>query len=152
MSFGKKSYKYFTGYKDDEKVKPFCIMLPKMSRYIKRFDETKYMSSLIKDGKLLKNYNKILELVSSSIIKGFDSKLPVCNEKYWKTNVKYYEGKINTNCHNNGIPMEGCHGVCLSVILIDSVFKMGKNYYPRVFLEELKNIVKKKKKKDKHVY
>ena len=30
-------------------------------------------------------------------------------------------------------------------MLIDSVFKMGKNYYPQVFLEECKYIVKKKK-------
>ena len=27
----RKGYKYFIGYKDDEKVKLLCIMLPKMS-------------------------------------------------------------------------------------------------------------------------
>ena len=32
-----------------------------------------------------------------------------------------------------------------TVMLIGSVFKMGKNYYPQVFLEECKYIVKKKK-------
>ena len=31
----KKGLKYFIGNKDDEKVKPMCIMLPKMSGYIK---------------------------------------------------------------------------------------------------------------------
>ena len=30
----------------------------------------------------------------------------------------------------------------LSVILIDSVYRTGKNYYPQVFLEECKYIVK----------
>ena len=30
--------------------------------------------------------------------------------------------------HNNKIPKEGSQFVCLSVILIDSVFKTSKNY------------------------
>ena len=34
---------------------------------------------------------------------------------------------------------------CLSVILIDSIFRTGKNYYPEVFSEELKYIVKENK-------
>ena len=40
---------------------------------------------------------------------------------------------------------EDSHCIYLSVILIDSVFKMGKNYYPQVFLEEGKYIVKERK-------
>ena len=46
----------------------------------------------IKDDKLLKNCNKIWNTVSNSIIKRFDSK-PVCNEKYLKTKIKFFEGK-----------------------------------------------------------
>ena len=34
---------------------------------------------------------------------------------------------------------------CLSLILIDSVYKKGKNYHPQVFLEECKYIVTEKK-------
>ena len=30
-------YKYFIGYQEDENVKPFCIILPQMSGYIKHF-------------------------------------------------------------------------------------------------------------------
>ena len=33
----------------------------------------------------------------------------------------------------------------MSVILINSVFRVGKNYYPHVFLEESKYVVKEKK-------
>ena len=33
------------------------------------------------------------------------------------------------------IPKEGNQLICLSVILIDSVFRTGKNHYPQVFLE-----------------
>ena len=39
----------------NDKVKLWCIMLPKMSGYAESFDETKYISFLIKDEELLKN-------------------------------------------------------------------------------------------------
>ena len=32
--------------------------------------------------------------------------------------------------------------ICLLVILIDSVYRKDKNYYPRAFLEECKYVVK----------
>ena len=34
-----------------------CIMIPKMSAYRRDFDETKYISFLIKDDKMLEKYN-----------------------------------------------------------------------------------------------
>ena len=37
--------------------------------------------------------------------------------------------------------------ICFSLVLIDSFFNMGKNYYPQVFLEECKNIFTEKKMK-----
>ena len=64
VSFGKKRVKYSTGYKDDKKW-PSCIFLPKMSAYRKNFDETKYVSFLIKDDELLEKY-KIWEKVKKS--------------------------------------------------------------------------------------
>ena len=71
-----------------------------------------------------------MEKVKNIIKKEFDSE-PVYNEKYNK--IKSNNGKINTNFHNNKIPQEGSQFICLSVILIDSVFRAGKNYYPHVF-------------------
>ena len=67
------------------------------------------------------------------------------DEKYLKAKIKSYNGIINTNFHNNKIPKESSQFICLSVILIDSVFKTGKSYYPQVFLEECKHAVKEKK-------
>ena len=99
------------------------------------FDETKCMSFLIKDDELLEKHNEIWEKVKNNIKKEFDSK-PVHNEKYLKAKIKSYNGKINTNFHNNKIPTEGSQFICLSVNLIDSVFGTSKNYYPRVFLED----------------
>ena len=51
-----------------------------MSAYRRDFDETKYMSFLIKH-KLLEIHNKIWEKVKSNFKKGFDSE-PVYNKKY----------------------------------------------------------------------
>ena len=60
------------------------------------------------------------------------------NEKYLKAKVKSYNGKINKNFHNNKIPKEGSQFICLSVVLIDSVFRAVKNCYRQVFLKECK--------------
>ena len=81
---------------------------------------------------------------SRFIKKGFDSEL-VYHDKYLKTKIKSRGGKINTNFHDDNGPKEGSQYICLLVILIVSVFRMGKNYYPQVFLEECKYIVKEKK-------
>ena len=67
------------------------------------------------------------------------------NEKYLKAKINSYNGKINTNFHNNKLTREGSQFICSSVIFIDSGFQTGKNYYPQVFLEECKYIVKEKK-------
>ena len=101
------------------------------------------MSYLIKDDKLLKKHNKTWKNVKNTIYKEFDSD-PVYNKKYLKAKIKSYNGKINTNFHNNKIPKEGSQCICLSVILINSVFRTSKNYYPEMFLEECKYVVKSK--------
>ena len=43
------------------------------------------------------------------------------------------------------MPKEGSQYICLLVILIDSVFRTGKNYYPQVYLEECKYVTKEKR-------
>ena len=119
-------------------------IFPEISAYRKRFDETKYMSFLIKDDDVLEKYNEILENVKNIIKREFDSE-PVYNEKNLKAKVKSYNGEINTNVHNNKIPKEGSQIICLPVILINSVFRPGKSYYPQVFLEECKSAAEEKK-------
>ena len=58
-----------------------------------------------------------------------------------KTKIKSYKGKVNTNFDIYKIPKQGSLCNCLSVILINSVFRIGKNYY-QVFLEKCKFVVK----------
>ena len=39
VSFGKKGFKYFIGYKDAQKIRPLSIFLPKMSAYIRDLEK-----------------------------------------------------------------------------------------------------------------
>ena len=87
------------------------------------------------------NFGKIIK---NTIKEEFYSE-PVYYQRYLKVKRKSYNEKINTNFCNNKIPKEGSQFICLSVILIDSVFRSGKNYYPQVFSEECKYIFKEKK-------
>ena len=74
-SFGKKSFKYFIGYKDAKKIRPLCLFLPKMCAYRREFDETKYIFFLIKENRLSEKCNETWEKVKNSIKKEFDSDL-----------------------------------------------------------------------------
>ena len=99
---------------------------------------------MIKEDELLQKYNEIWDKISSNIQKGFDSET-LCNKKYLKSKRRSYERKISTSFHDDRIPKKSFYWICLSVILINFVFKIGKNYYLLVFLEECKYIVKEKK-------
>ena len=52
---------------------------------------------------------------------------------------------MNTNFHGDKTPKEGSQCICLSVTLVNSVFRTGKNYYPQLFLEECKYVPKENK-------
>ena len=64
-----------------------------------------------------------------------------------RAKIKSYDAKINTNFQNNEIneiTKESLKFICLSVTLIDFIFKICKIYYPQVFVEECKYLVKEK--------
>ena len=46
--------------------------------------------------------------------------------------MKSYDAKINTDFHNSGMPKDGFGCICFSIILIGSVSKINKSYYPQV--------------------
>ena len=102
-----KSLTYFTGYNDDDVIRPFFIKLSQMIDYVKHFDSNNTLSFKINDNKLLKKYNKIWEKVSNLMNIKFDSE-PVYddNDKYIKTERKLYGDKINTHFQGKKIPKE----------------------------------------------
>ena len=70
---------------------------------------------------------------------------PCMQQKIYKIKTKSYDAKISTTFHNNKIPKEGSEYICLTVILLDWVYKKDKNYYPQVFLEECQYVIKENK-------
>ena len=61
-----------------------------------------------------------------------DSK-PVYTEKYLKTQIKSYEGKINTTIYGDKVSKEDSRCIYLSVVLIDSVLEQVKSIILKCF-------------------
>ena len=81
-------FRYFTGYKNDEIVRPLCIILPQMNGYIKYFENgSKNMSFFIKDDDVLNKYNQIWDKIKEKINIKFHSK-PNHDKKYIKAKVR----------------------------------------------------------------
>ena len=138
--YGTKNYlKYFIGYIDNDIIRPLCIRLPQITEYARKFNENATMSNIVKDKKLLKKYSKIWETIEGLMNITFESK-PVYGEdvKYIKTKIKTYACNIITNFHNKKMPKEKASCKCLLIIIIDSVIKANKKYYPQALLEECK--------------
>ena len=55
------------------------------------------------------------------------------------------KAKLIQNFHDDGIPKEYSHCICVSVILIASVFKIDKNYFPQFFWKNVNTLSKKKR-------
>ena len=115
-----------------------------MTGYARKFDGSATMYFIVKDKQLLKKYTKIWETIEELMKINFQSK-PVYGQdvKYIKTKIKMYAGSIITNFHNKKMPKEKVPCKCLSIIMIDSVIKANKKYYPQTFLEECKYIQEK---------
>ena len=140
----KNKLKYFFGYNDNDVIRPLCLRLPQMTGYAKKFNENATMSFKANNKQLLRNYNKIWEKVEKLLKIDFESK-PVYgdDDKYIKTKIKIYAGSMITNFHNKKMPKEKAPCKCLSIIMLDSVIKANKKYYPQTLLEECKYVQEK---------
>ena len=135
----KTSLKYFMIYNDNDNIRPLCIRLPQITGYARKFNENSTMSFMVKNKQLLKKYIKIWETTEGLMKINFESK-PVYgdDDKHIKTQIKTYPGSVITNFHNKKMPKEKAPCKCLSIIMIDSVIKANKKYYPQTLLEECK--------------
>ena len=55
-----------------------------------------------------------------------------------KTKIKTYAGSMITNFWSKKMSKEKVPSKCLSIIMLDSVIKAKKKYYPQTLLEECK--------------
>ena len=67
------------------------------------------------------------------------------NDEYIKTKIKIYKDEVNTNFQGKKVPKENSSYKCLSLIMLDSVIKASKKYYPQTLLEVCKYEAKKTK-------
>ena len=143
----KTSFKHFIGYNDEEDlIRPLLLKLPQMIGYLKEFDDNMTMSLRVDDSKLFKKYCRIWKTIKGLLGIEFDSE-PVYgdNDSYIKTKIKKYYNKKNKNFHEEEITKGDSSYKCLSSIMLDSVVKVGKKYYPQVFLEECRYVKRKNK-------
>ena len=143
----KNSVKYFIGYIDEDDVtRPLLLKLPQMIGYLKEFDDSMTMSFRVDDSKLFKKYCKIWKTIKGLLGIEFDSE-PVYGDtdSYIKTKVKLYDNKVNTNFQGKETLKGDSSYKWLSLIMLDSIVKVGKKYYKQVFLEECKYIKRKNK-------
>ena len=110
-----------------------------MIGYVRKFDGNTTISFKISNKQLLKKYDQIWKKVEELLKIEFDSK-PVYgdDDKYIKTKIKIYADNMITNFHNKKMPKEKAPCKCLSIIMLDSVIKAKKKYYPQTLLEECK--------------
>ena len=94
----KNSFKYFTGYNDNNVITSLCIKLPQMTGNVKKFEGNTTMSFKNSDKQLLKKYNQIWKKVEKLLKIEFDSK-PVYGDdgKYIKAKIKTYNDSMITN-------------------------------------------------------
>ena len=134
----KNSLKYFIGYFDeDDVIRPLLLKLPQVTGYLKEFNDSMTMSLRVVDSKLFEKYCKIWKTIKGLLGIEFDSE-PVYGDTdfYLKRKVKMYDNKVNTTFQGKETPKGDSSDKCLSLIMLDSVVKVGKKYYPQVFLEE----------------
>ena len=107
-----------------------------MIGYVRKFEGNTTMSFKINDSKLLKKVQSNMEKLEKSLKIKFDSE-PVYgdNDKYIKTKIKIYDGNVNTNFQRKKMPREKLPCKSLSRMMLDSVVKVKKKYYPHTFLE-----------------
>ena len=110
-----------------------------MTGYVRKFEGNTTISFKISDKQLLKKINQIWKRVEKLLKIEFDSE-PVYgdNDKYIKTKIKIYAGSMITNFQSKKMPKEKAPCKCLSIIMLDSVIKAKKKYYPQTLLEECK--------------
>ena len=77
-------YKYFTGYQENEIIKPLCIILPQMNDWIKYFENSaKNMSFLIKNDEVREKYEDVWSVIKNKLGIKFHSE-PIYEKKILK--------------------------------------------------------------------
>ena len=137
--------KYLCGYLDNDVVRPFCVILPQMSGYIKYFDDgAKNMSFITDDKDVCSKYNEIWNVIKKLLKLKFTVD-PIRDDKYLLAKLRIFNGINNTTFTDDVVPTEKNHYICIPAIDIDSVLKTDKRVYPQAYLEQCQYKLKKRR-------
>ena len=138
------AFKYFIAYEDHDYIGSLCIKLPQMIGHVKCFDNNKTVSFKVTGNNQLEKHTEIWRRVNNLMNIEFDNE-PVYGDvqKYLKTKIKMCEDRVNTNFQGKEVPKENASYDCLSLITLDSVFRVNKKYYLQTLLEECKYKIRK---------
>ena len=97
------------------------------------------MSFFTDNNEFLERYTAIWEKISNLVNKKFDSD-PIYNNKYINTKIRSYNNDIKTSFgnidnENNKLPEKNKLYKCVSLISLDSIYKINKKY-PQTLLQE----------------
>ena len=56
-----------------------------------------------------------------------------------------YEDRVNTNFQSKKVPKQNVSYEYLSLTMLDAVIRVNKKFYPQIFLEECKYLIRKNK-------
>ena len=56
-----------------------------------------------------------------------------------------YGDRVNTNFQGKKVPKENASYKCISLIMLDSIIRVNKKYYPQTLSEECKYVIRKNK-------
>ena len=109
------------------------------------------MSFVTSNKKIYEKYNEIWDVIKKLLKLKFTVD-PIRDDKYLIVKVKVLNGIINTTFTSAHIHVEGKHipaernrYLCIPVIDIDSVLKVDKEVYLKVYLEQCKYKLRKRK-------
>ena len=91
------TYKCFCGYLNNNVIKPLCVILPQMNRYIKYFDDGgKNMPFVTDDEKVYEKYDELWNVVKGLLKLKFTVG-PIRNDKYISAKLKIFRKKKSNN-------------------------------------------------------
>ena len=130
--------KYLIGIKFDKAIRPLVLIMPKISGYVKTFKgkegNYKLMSFHINNEKLLQKHKTIWPKTED--LKFFElNALPFYDDRYIKTKIRTYGGKVYTNIRGLNVPGDYIECESFTVISINSLLAFDEKYYLQVDLD-----------------
>ena len=137
-----KDCRYIVGYQVDGALIPLVIKTLKniFSYGVSQYDKNSAYTmsfNVSEEKEWVSQYKKVWNETESQLFEKMATE-PIKREgRYVNGKLKTWKECIKTNFHGQDVPYD-MYCDATAVLKIDSVYKQGKNYHPRVYVEERK--------------